>query len=406
MSFPHRRLPIFSKQLLRPYLGQVATGCYSGSNNFSATSNFRMSRSPHIARQTLTEAALVIPNWGVTTGASNAGAKDGTEFNGGAITLTASIEYPANTFTQVKWGGATSKTDAGGGTVVSDMMTLTTPIPEGALFWVRIYATCAAGQILIFTANTAGGDWNPTTGLNGAGMEAAASGGVDKTMGGTVAAHGVGYHYSPAAIIATTRKPSVFIIGDSKAYGLRDTLDASGDTGEIARAVGPYLAYINNGICSQKATQFAASNTKQKALAAYCSDVICQLGINDYHLDNIAPASLQTAYQTIWNLFPGKRVWQATLHAESASTDNFATVANQTTAAYAPNLQATNAYIKTKPSQLAGYFDVDAAVSSAQGSNKWAVTGAANGYTADGLHQNQAGYRLASSAITPASFLR
>ena len=86
---------------------------------------------------------------------------------------TASIEYPAGTFTQVKFGGSATGTVPSGGILTSDSVSVT--IPKGATFYVRRYHV-APTNVGIYTGgiDIPGGD----------ALHYGASGIADQTMGG------------------------------------------------------------------------------------------------------------------------------------------------------------------------------------------------------------------------------
>ena len=92
---------------LAPYLGQVATRSYVP-NVISGGSNYIMSRTAHTAAQAITSLQVAFPGFACsgTNGVEAATAA--------ANVYTASIEYPANTFTQVTWSASASTTATGG----------------------------------------------------------------------------------------------------------------------------------------------------------------------------------------------------------------------------------------------------------------------------------------------------
>jgi hypothetical protein len=85
------------------YTGQLATRSFVPQIN-STSNKQMMSRSRHISRTTITSLAIVVANWYVSHSTLIEVA------NGGPATITASVEYPAGTFTQIKFGGSASGT--------------------------------------------------------------------------------------------------------------------------------------------------------------------------------------------------------------------------------------------------------------------------------------------------------
>jgi hypothetical protein len=134
----------------RAYLGMVATrGNIASAQNTGL--HYGNSRSWHIARDNISTIGVVFGNW-----------RNSTEIvvGLGSATYTASIEYPANNLTQVTWSGNGSVTLASGQQILSDMITLPTPIPRGAMFWIRNFQVQPTG-ILFDSAGplwTASGD--------------------------------------------------------------------------------------------------------------------------------------------------------------------------------------------------------------------------------------------------------
>ena len=108
------------------------TGTLSNGTNTTANS-----RQPHNNESgaAVTSVQLVYSNW-LTTATSEAA-------NANALTITAAIEYPSGTFTQVKWGGATSTSIAAGVNLVSDACVVS--IPAGAQFWSRTFVSVTSG---------------------------------------------------------------------------------------------------------------------------------------------------------------------------------------------------------------------------------------------------------------------
>lgn len=379
------------------YLGQVATRSHLHSNR--ATGSTRtMSRSFHIARDDITSLQIVLANWFVAWASSPS---DGSEANAGAeATLTASIEYPAGTFTQVRWGGATSYAQPDGETTVSDAVTLA--IPRGAQFWVRVFRICSAGILY-----TSFGVASQVDGMEYGGAEI-----TDKTTSGTVAS-GAGNGFYPCAIIAQTRRPSVIAYGDSITLGVQDAVnDGSADLGQFTRSLGPSFAYINAGIGGDRAQTFASGHAKRSPLAAYASHIICGFGRNDIAIGRTG-AQVLADLQTIYALFPGKPVFQSTTVPWTTSSDSWATVTNQTADASEAQRLILNRAIRAVPPGLAGYFDVANALESSPDSGRWATppggtTGADVASTTEGVHPALRGYLAVkqSGVVNPGMFRR
>ncbi|RWI35452.1 hypothetical protein [Mesorhizobium sp.] len=386
------------------YLGQVATKIRIPTSR-STTNKQANSRTHHFARDHITALKIELPNWYWVRSTA------GPETNGGGnITYKASIEYPAGVFTQVTFSGATSAIVASGASVLSDFVNVN--IPKGASFWVRVYAVAATA--IVFTDGNAG--FPQRDDANGEAYAYAASGVSDLTMGGTITSNIVGGAdpiFCPSAIVAQTRNPSVLIIGDSRDWGFNDLYDASGDLGDLARSIGPAFGYINVAGSGDKFSAFISVSAKRRALAQYCSHVVIGDAINALRSggsgQNKTAAAVLAELQTVLGFFPDKRCFTTTLGGpNTTSTDNWATVENQTVNANSAQIIAYNDAIRAGVPGCIGYFEIADQVESARNSGKWRVNGNPNGFTLDGLHTGQAGYLAIknSGAIDTTRFSR
>jgi hypothetical protein len=366
------------------YIGVVAT---KGLLNIYLSSPNKqiMTRSIHLAQDNISSLQLVFHNFNIV------GSPLAEAGLGSTTAITASIEYPTGTFTQVKFSGTATGTIPDGGILVSDSVAANIPI--GTYFNVRDWLSNGAGILY-------------RSGLNGPGEVAAfaPSGVPDMTMGGTITSSGGQVGYFPAAIVGLTQRPSVYLLGDSRVFGQNDPPnDATGDAGELARSIGPSFGYINDGLPSDKITSFLASHTNRRALAAYTSDIISELGINDL-LGSVTASTTLSNLQSLWALFPGKKIFQTTLPPITTSTDSWATLVNQTVASWNSQRTSLNNAIRAVPSGANGYFEVANVVESSQDSGKWQVDGTANKYTSDGIHEspfaNQAIHNSGNIATT------
>lgn len=303
MPFTHASIP-YTKGMallgqlptLPLYTGQVATGC--NLHNVLTTKTQAQSRSPHFARDAVTALKLALPGFYVVG--------NSTEKTLGSPTVfTASIEYPAGTFTQVTFNGSTSGTAPDGGLLFSDFVPVT--IPKGALFWVQLFITNATALAFKFTGLNA---------FNGAKLAYATSGLTDQTATGAITNSGTplagtpaagaqnGYGFYPSAIIAQTTQQSFALIGDSRTAGSSDGfLDVGADQGNLARSIGPFAPYINLGVSSDTLAAWIASHANRLALASLCSGVVLELSINDVTA-GATVAAMQANINTIRALFP------------------------------------------------------------------------------------------------------
>jgi hypothetical protein len=326
---------------------------------------------------------MVLPNWYVDEGPTYNGTFD--EVGPGATaTVTASIEYPAGTLTQVKFSGQSSGTIANGGQLISDIFTIPGGIPAGATFWERTYVTNPDGLPLRNNRSYgAVGD----VGIGGT------SGVADQTMIPTMTGIGADPQttYGAVAIIGPTSSRAFCLIGDSRTYGIYDTMDSTGDLGTSARSIGPNYAYSNMGIPSDRARYFNSYHTIRGALInSYCTDVIDAYGIND--LSSLTSATgLEGLLTTQWSYFPSKRIYQLTLDPETSSTDDWETLANQspTVGGNYNQLVPFNTWVMTKPSPLTNSFDINSIVSYPGQPLYWNVNDTPFWYTPDGIHETR-----------------
>lgn len=376
-----------------PYTGFVANGgriCDSG----DTTHNFWMTRSIHTASDDITQLQLVFANWHI----QNTGEVSG----GTAATITASIEYPTGTFTRVYFSGAAAGVCGAGALLVSDNCGVR--IPAGAKFFVRNYRVHAAGSFAcpyVHVGTSAG------NALGDAANVGTTSAVTDQTGGGTVVASNGTLSAPPAGIIALTKKPSVFIIGDSRVAGQPTAGDASTSSspavGELCRSY-----YANGmGYCAAPCASDQASFWTQALrplsiqLGAYASSIVSNHSINDIS-NGASAATLLTRLAAVYAVFGNKSMWIATIAPHTSSTDSFATTANQTPSAQEAQRVAFNTSLRagTTFTGCAGYADIASITESDLNSGDWIVTGVANGYTQDGLHENTAANtRLMNSGV-------
>lgn len=388
------------------YLGHVATNTRTPSQT-SAGNKMFMSRSPHFARTAINDIAIRIPNWFSKIVSNN----DVETGSGGTATFTASVEYPAGTFTQFLFSGSASVVAADLSTVQSD--TAIVSIPKDALFWIRIWCNAVGGIVYndnIYVSNGANL-------ANGKAFNFAVSGIVDQTMSGTVTNLGgaAGVNTAmPLSIIGNTRAPAVYLLGDSRGAGRQDTYDAANDTGELARSVGGTLNYHNAGVSSATLNGFVAGHALQGAEFAYFTHSINERGINDIVALLLSVTTMKARLITTWQALPGK-VFQITLPPESTSTDLWTTLAGQTTNTHENVRVPINDWIRDGAPMsggvgvatgtvgalragdvghpLTGWFEVADAVESSRNSGLWKTDEVTPRlYCFDGIHEVQFGY--------------
>ena len=352
-----------------PYLGEVATRATIPTAFTNATNAF-MARSMHHARQTFRNGIQVgFPNWYGQPVAGEVAVPC-------AATVTASIEYPAGTVRQLLFSHAAVGTIPPGGTLFSDPVEY--KIPNGAAFWVREHYSSSCGVPYMPLASSLDA------------MTIGATTTPDLTMGGAMTP-GASVYAAPVAIVAPTTKPSACIVGDSRVFGLFDTInDGTGDHGDLSRFIGPGYAYIQMGISGDTLAGTLTSIAQRKRLFSSCSFLVDEYGINDIDLNASTGATVAGLRTQMAALFTNGPVYGTTAEPYTTSSDNWATTANQTLPATNAQRAAFNTLVRASIPGETNYIDISDAIDPGR-TDKWPVTGAAFGYTGDGLHCNVAG---------------
>lgn len=356
-----------------PYLGVVATRCGVPTMT-NGTQKQTMSRSVHYASRSLSELQIAWAGWRADTALKEPGL-------GGTMTIRATVEYPVGVFNRVMFGGSDTGTIPDGDNLISDTLTLSTPIPKGAEFFVRAWTTSSTGILYdLRSFGTLGG---------GEACTYAPSGVADQTGGGTVVNTAAGVIYRPLAILAMTTTPSFMQVGDSRVAGQTDTpTDLYGGCGEFSRLLDPHgIASINSGLGGQGMSGlFSGSHyVKRAALGQWVSGIMCNLGINDLR-GGTSAATLLSYYPALRTLFGNsKPIYAATLPPSSTSTDGWVTTANQTT--HSSNAQRIihNNNVRNGVLPVDGFVEIADVMESARDSGLWLPN-----YTADGVHGNSA----------------
>lgn len=332
------------------------------------------SRAGQFARSNMSRLRILCPNFYST------GTTSGEIAPGAAMTITASIEYPAGTLTQILFSGIAAGTIADGGMLLSDFVTLSIPIPCGERYWIRAFLQNSAGIVcnatLFFSDIFMGDRFDP--------------GAVDLTMTGEIPnTQSVGYY---PIVIAPISIPSVCIFGDSIAAGFSDTIDISGDVGLIARTIGPDFGYYNGGISGEDAVTFAGSSTQRRSVLQYCTHVICEHGGVDLFNGDTA-ATLEGHLTSIYTLFGSTPAFQTTTAPRTTSTNGWIDTGNQTVEAMEAQRVIFNNALRSSFGPSRGDFDTATALENALNGGLWVPH-----KTDDGIHPNHSGYLLAQSS--------
>lgn len=309
---------------------------------------------------------------------------------GNSSTITASVEYPAGTFTQVTFSGSPSASIADGGLLTSDIANVT--IPAGAEFWVRTCHVPDGTQKIPYT--------NLPQTANTLGVHIGTTSSGDLTMSGTIANAAIQNVSGPVAIVGTVAAPNArayIVAGDSIAWGQGDvsSADAKGGSGYVARALVNKGAYTKLTCQGQYLAKTLSPRTKLTALIAALqgtyTDLACEFGINDLTLTS-GMSTIQSNLQTYWGLYSG-RISQCTISPKTTSTDGWITTVNQTTSTSnfftSDRLNTLNAWIRGLPAGLSNVIEAADAFMSARDSDLWLANNP--GLTLDGVHPTSLG---------------
>ncbi|MEH3045537.1 SGNH/GDSL hydrolase family protein [Sphingomonas adhaesiva] len=308
---------------------------YTGSDGTDTDSNARIG-SYNETGATVTRLRAYFVNWMATATSEQDG------YN--SITVRAAVEYPAGTFTPLAFGGTAAVAIPASGTASlaeSDEAVLATPIPAGALYWVRTWVSVASGgrwpQAYLIMAS----------GASGLGDAVDFNTGVDRTQSGTITnatASATRRGYGPVAVKATgfdgTPVARAFAaVGDSIIMGANDASDPAavghGNAGYFAKAAAGRYPVLNLGISGTAAMyNLPAAFTRRAALLAKVgvTHVFCDWGINDVSGGRSAAqiqADISTIARGFKNAVPGVVVTWTTLTPRTTSTDGFRTAGAQ-----------------------------------------------------------------------------
>lgn len=359
-----------------PSLRQVVTRTAVMAGGNFATVTPWMVRRTHFMRDAIGAATAVrvrFGNWSATA----AGGELGT---GGSMGVTASVEYPAGTFTQLLFGGIAQGTMTSGADLVSDPVLIPGGIPLGAKCFTRFFLTPTVA--IPFTISN-----NKNVALG----DAVAFGGTDQTLSGTVGDN-TSSSIAPLAFVALSKVDALFLLGDSKVEGLNDPADSiTGDVGQLARSFGPTNPYILSGVQSESAAGFAASSTRRVALAnAYCTTVIGEHAINDCTPGTVAP-QIETLLIQQRALFPTLRYFWTCLAPITTGAWTNSNGSDQTVlSTCVTNRPALNAWGIANVGGFSGPALNGAAADSIAGHPElWFANGTPAFATTDGIHQNK-----------------
>lgn len=378
------------------YEGLVASRARAA-DTVDTTNKQVMGRYGLISTEALSTVRLALGNWSQSASVTDTCA-------GSAATVTASIEYPAGTFNQIKLLNSTSFTIPDGGVVFSDYVTLIQPIPANTTFWVRQFIQSVNGVCYFSHQNS----------FFSEATNAAPSGLSDQTMGGTIT-NSLAVGVPPVAVLAMTVNPSVIIEGDSIGSGVNDIEDGSstitgynGKVGLITRSLGS-VPFLNLSWPSKIAQFYSSRALARKQMLSKGSHLVTQFGINDLDVNSRTPAQVIGDLQAVWTFTrPGQKVNQTTItpHASDPGTPAAAfTTTGQQTATNLSGHAGLNQAIRAGIAGMTGYYDTASVFENTQDSDIWKPHTPAYVDTG-GLHPVQAGYALVppSGVISPVTW--
>lgn len=337
-----------------------------------------MGRTTHIARSTVTSLKVMTSNFFRST------VGKGEPGSGATATISASVEYPSGTCTQILFSGSADGSIPDVDVLVSDYATVS--IPNGATFWIRQFWRSTAGTIYTTTPQFAGDQ-----------LKLAVSGLANQTLscdaitgGSTTALH------LPIAIIAQTTSPTICVIGDSLVFGLGGNLTANGDRGLITQTTGPLFGYSNLAVYGEASNNFVSDSTQRQKVFPYCSHAIINFGLNDF-VNSRTVAHLKSSLTTIYGMFAGSvTVFQTTLTPLAATSDGCSTQGGQTSGFVAQRTEFNDDLRDASFGPNGGYFEVaDEVEEPPQNSGFWITSPQ---YSSDCTHLNTTGYAAVATS--------
>ena len=378
------------------YTGPVATGTYFPTASYSggATVVGVEGYTDYYTTEALTSFNLVFANAVANTAVGSVVTEHTT--TSVALNLTCVIEYPAGVYTRVKKAGVNIMTLAIGEMFVTDAITLAVPA-NTKITAITYWEKQGGGQVFVPTTFDVGGSIYVSQFTSNDRTGTVSQYNVAKNW--TAADHRIG----PCAILSTTTKRTFALKGDSRTEGVQDGCTATNKccTGEIARAIyNAGYGMLNLGIGNDRVDQYTTSHTLREQLASYCSEQVLGWGINDVFFTT--PATIKANTLTVIGYQPSKKHYVYTLPPQGvASTDNFATLVNQTVGSQQTNRLALNALLRAGYAGTVRTWEVADALESSRDSGKWRVDlGLVNGPApgGDATHENALGNSTIASS--------
>lgn len=308
---------------------------------------------------------------------------DGTIYGYEPFTVKPTLELADGTLIPVTFKGARSVTIQTGEEVVSDI------IPRRLLkgrYWHRAYLS------------SNGTRWPCSQGIGTAGAGAASFWGDAADSHGASDFTVESLIFTPSAILGTplgSAGSRVLLLGDSITAGFLESnhrVDAYGDLGGYGRGLS--LAGIPHTKISVAGMRQTFPQTpsfleliKRVAKTNRSTHLFTNLSI---YSANYNLTEWKQQGMAMWDALAqvGLPIIQGTIGPWSNSTDNWATVENQTATALAPQIASYNAWMLAKPhSALMAVIDTNPAIEYSPGTSLWKP-----GTAFDALHPNETGH--------------
>lgn len=299
-----------------------------------------------------------------------------------SYTVTATIEYPTNTFTPVYSAGSRTLTVNAGRLKTSFYPAYGLVIPAGAQFFVRCFAQWTAGHWMgtVSQSGLAGGFTNVGVGLSDLTSSTSTFSNNSTTGDFSAAVYGR----------LATAIPVLGILGTSHDVAVGDGPDPNfGGARGFARAMRGQIPIITVCKTGQQLSNYLSRTAGANVLLAdACTHMIFDMQTNDIYA-GASLATLQAQMPTALApyLARGVKIWGTTVSPRTTSTDFFLTAANQTITSAGVNdavRLAYNAWIRANYASLGmqGVIDIAHAVDPTD-SSKW-------GFDASGASTNGA----------------
>lgn len=363
----------------------------------------------------------------------------GTGSAANTYTVKATVETPTGAFLPVMFAGASSATVAPGAQLVSDPIEL--GYKPGDVVWSHNHVSVP----------TVGQKWPTTLAANGVGesvLLATSDLSANLTISRTeLITETTAFAFAPMMLAgprALPSRPYVIGLGDSIMYGVSESgvgVDAASNIyegGFFHRSVDGQLPCADLGVYGEELSTVAPTTLHGSPQSAFAHRQIfaraADYAVDEYGSNDLfAGASAATVEQNIifmatWLASNGTRVYRTTLLPRPvSSTDDWATVANQTLPSWDAVRVAVNTWIRggcpidptshlpvavgtggallagqaTHP--IVGMFDIAATVESTT-PGKWITNGTAEAFTIDGTHPSPLGHQTIATAIDSRQF--